>query len=100
MTFVKVAHVTDLKDGQGKVVRAGSKEIALFRKGGTFYATTNACLHQGGPLGEGELDGTTVTCPLHAWQYDVASGACLTVPSARLQTFAVQVSEQDVLVDV
>src|ERR1043166_8519774 len=72
-TLVKVAKTTDLPPGQGKTVEANGREIALFNVGGTFYAIDNTCKHRGGSLGEGELDGTVVTCPLHAWTYDVSS---------------------------
>jgi len=69
--FVKVAQVSDLQPGAGKVVMVKDRAIALFNVDGTFYAIDNICLHRGGPLGEGELEGCVVTCPWHGWQYDV-----------------------------
>ena len=74
MSMMKVANVNDLKAGEGKVVEADGKELALFNVDGKFYAIDNTCLHQGGPLGEGQLEGDIVTCPWHAWQYDVKTG--------------------------
>ena len=61
--FVTVGKVSDLEPGKGKVVEAEGDEIALFNVAGKFCAIHNVCLHQGGPLGEGELDGNRVTCP-------------------------------------
>ena len=81
MGFVEVAKVSDVKPGHNKVVKAGGKEVALFNVDGKFHATTNTCLHRGGPLGEGSLSDSVVTCPWHGWQYDVKSGACKTNPS-------------------
>src|SRR5262249_34203705 len=55
---------------------------ALFNVEGTFYAIDNTCTHRGGPLGEGELSGDTVTCPWHGAHFNVKTGA-VTVPPAR-----------------
>jgi nitrite reductase (NADH) small subunit len=98
--FVKVAEAKDLAPGQGKTVEANGREIALFNVGGTFYAIDNTCKHRGGSLGEGELDGTVVTCPLHAWTYDVTSGECFDDPSCAIYRFPVKVEGNDVLIEV
>ena len=100
MVFVKAAGVNDLKDGQGKIVNAGGKTMALFRQGGNFYAIDNTCLHQGGPLGEGELNSKVVTCPWHGWQYDIASGVCQFNPSVKVPTYKVKVEGGNVMVEV
>ena len=99
-SFVKVASVAEIGPGSGKTVDAGGREIAVFNVGGQFYAIDNACKHRGGPLGEGELDGTTVTCPLHAWTYDVTNGECFDDPSCNVDRFAVKVDGDQVLVEV
>lgn len=98
--FVKVAETGDLAPGQGKTVEAQGREIALFNVGGTFHAIDNTCKHRGGSLGEGELDGTVVTCPLHAWTYDVTSGECFDDPACALDRFAVKVEGNDVLIEI
>ena len=72
--FVKAASVGDVPPGTGKCVEVNGKEIALFNLDGAFHAIDNTCLHRGGPLGEGEVDGTLVTCPWHGWQYDILTG--------------------------
>ena len=99
-SFVKVAGVGEIAPGTGKTVEAGGREIAVFNVAGQFFAIDNACKHRGGPLGEGELDGTTVTCPLHAWTYDVTSGECFDDPSCAVDRFAVKVEGDDVLIEV
>jgi nitrite reductase (NADH) small subunit len=63
--LVKIAETKDLLPGTGKVVEADGFSIALFNVAGSFCAIDNTCTHQGGPLGEGELAGEVVTCPLH-----------------------------------
>jgi NAD(P)H-dependent nitrite reductase small subunit len=99
-TFVKVANEGEVAPGQGKVVEAGGRELALYNVGGTFYAVDNACKHRGGSLGEGELDGTVVTCPLHAWTYDVTTGECFDDPACAVETFKVKVEGGAILVEV
>ena len=98
--MTKVAKVSEIPAGSGKVVEVEGKPIALFNCEGTFYAMDNTCKHRGGPLGEGLLSGSTVTCPWHGWEYDVTSGACSMDPSLSLQTFPVKVEGNDILVSV
>ena len=100
MGFVKVAAVNELKDGEGKAVQAGGKAIALFKQGGKFHAIDNTCIHQGGPLGEGSLEGTTVTCPWHGWQYNIATGDSTVMPGVKVRSYKVKVEGSSVLVDV
>src|SRR3972149_6937481 len=98
VTFVRGAKVSDIPPGQGRVVVAMGRPIALFHIGGSFYALSNVCLHRGGPIGEGGLSGTVVTCPLHGWEYDVRSGRNTINPAAKLATFEVRLEGDDVLV--
>ena len=55
--------------------------IALFHLGGQYYAIGNTCTHRGGPLCEGEVEGTTVTCPWHGAQFDITTGKNLAPPA-------------------
>ena len=96
--FVTVAKVSDIKEGEGKVVEANGKTIALFNVDGKFYAIDNTCKHKGGPLGEGTCDGNVVTCPWHGWQYDVTTGVCSNNPQVKMDTFEVQVDGEEVKV--
>ncbi len=98
--FHKVAKTTDLVPGSARVVEAGGRTLALVNHEGRFYALDNTCLHRGGPVGEGFMDGNKLTCPWHGWQYDVTSGQCANNPSARLACFPTKVEGDDVLVEV
>ncbi len=98
VTYVRVAKASEIPAGSGRVVVVQGHPVALFNIDGRFFAVSNACLHRGGPVGEGELDGTVVTCPLHGWEYDVRTGANTVNPSARLRTYPVRVDGDDVLV--
>src|SRR5262245_10743333 len=77
-TFVKACAVADVVPGTGKTITLEGQELALFNVDGTFYAIDNTCPHRGGPLGEGELEGCVVTCPWHAWQFDLSTGESIT----------------------
>lgn len=96
--FVTVAHVDDVAPGTAKAVVVGEREIALFNVAGTFYALDNTCPHQGGPLAEGWLDGTTVTCPWHAWTFKLTDGGMTLGDFACVDTFDVRVEGRDVRV--
>ena len=96
--FVTVAKKSEVLSGQGKAINVNGKDIALFNVNGEFFALDNTCLHQGGPLGEGELMDHTVTCPWHGWQYDVSTGKN-TVGSA-VATFKTKVEAGAVMIEV
>ena len=96
--FVRVAKVAEVPPGTAKVVVVHGYPVALFHVGESFHALSNVCLHRGGPIGEGDLDGAIVTCPLHGWEYDVRTGRNVANPAARLRVFPVRIEGEDVLV--
>ena len=97
---VKVAMASEIPAGEGRVVEAGGRTLALFNVDGRFYALDNVCLHRGGPLGEGDLEGTIVRCPWHAWRWDVTSGANVNNPAVKMACFPVTVDDGALLVDM
>lgn len=75
---------------RGAALRVGP--FVVFNVEGRLCATQADCPHQGGPLAEGGLEGSVVTCPWHGSQFDVCTGALLRGPAtAPLATFAVTV---------
>ena len=99
--FVKVAKTDEVAPGQAKLVEAGGKEIALFNLAGAFHAIDNNCTHAGGPLCEGELDGTEVTCPWHGASFDVTSGQVLGPPAPQsVRHYNVHIEGSDIEVEV
>jgi nitrite reductase/ring-hydroxylating ferredoxin subunit len=89
--FVPVACVGDVPPGEGRAYVVGDREVAVFNVGGTFYAIENTCPHQGGPLAEGSLEGTIVTCPWHAWSFDVRDGAMMLGGLTTVDAYEVQI---------
>jgi uncharacterized protein YbjT (DUF2867 family)/nitrite reductase/ring-hydroxylating ferredoxin subunit len=83
----------------GSVLLVG--ECAVFNIEGGFCATQALCTHRQGPLSEGSLDGTTVTCPLHGAQFNVWTGAVLRGPATNpLKTYRVTVDGEIGCVEV
>ena len=65
-----------------------------------FYAVEDVCTHDGGPLGEGKLDGCELICPRHGARFDVRTGAATRMPAIEpAPTYAVRVEDGDVLVE-
>jgi len=96
----RVAGVGDLPAGEARVVQAAGRLVALFNVDGTFYALDNTCPHRGGPLGEGDLEGAIVSCPWHAWRWDVRNGLNVNNPAVKVLSLPVTVEGQDVFVEV
>ena len=97
--MVKIAEINQVPPGTGKVVRVGGKAIALFNINGTFHALDNVCTHRGGPLGEGKVHGTVVTCPWHGNQFDVTTGQVVT-GTLPVTAYVVQTQGDDILIDL
>jgi len=56
----------------------GGDEIAIFHTlEGRFYALVNKCPHKAGPLSQGIVHGSVVTCPLHNWNISLKTGEAL-----------------------
>jgi nitrite reductase/ring-hydroxylating ferredoxin subunit len=99
-TRVRVAGAGDIKPGEGRVVEAAGRAVALFNVEGQYYAIDNTCPHRGGPLGEGDLDGAVVACPWHAWRWDVRTGANTNNPAVRLACYPVSEEGGDVFLEL
>ncbi len=95
-----VAQLNDCPPGQAIEAVAGERVIAIYNVDGEIYALDGVCPHQGGPLGQGSLDGRTVTCPWHGWQFDVIDGTTEITHSICQPKIAVRVTGDDLLVDV
>ena len=96
--FVTVARADEIPPGSVTTIRVGDEEIAVAHVDGSFYATQAACLHLQGPLGEGRLEGSVLSCPWHGWQYDVRTGKNEFDRAIQLRTFEVRVEDGEVKV--
>ncbi len=100
MAFRRVMALADLWSGEMVARVVDGKKVLLVRLGDAVYAYEDRCAHQGVALSEGRLDGTTLTCSAHLYQYDACSGRGINPRNLCLLAFAVDIRQGDVFVDV
>ena len=97
--FVPVAKVSEIPDPGRKLVELDDQLVVLFHAGGSFYAIDDVCTHDGGPLGDGLLEGFAIACPRHGAKFDIRDGRALTMPAIKpTAVHEVKVQGEDVLV--
>jgi nitrite reductase (NADH) small subunit len=99
MAFMRAAKKDDVPAGSIREFQLDGKTIAVANVDGKLYAINNTCLHRGGPLGQGVLEGNTVICPWHGWQYDVTSGKVSMNPAVGVECYPVEVRGDDIFVN-
>lgn len=100
MVWENVAKLGDLEDGQGVMCPVRGRPIGLWRVGDHYFAMDDRCPHRGALLSEGEYSDGKVTCPWHAWQFDLKTGALLDHPDCSLKTYPVKVQGGDIYIQV
>ena len=100
--FVAVARFGDVEPGTVRVVEVDGRSLCLgLTEDGEWGAIDNVCTHDGGTLGEGELDDTGVECPRHGGRFDLFSGRVLALPPVRAVTaYETRVEGDEILVRV
>lgn len=75
LTWIDIGTLADIPQQGSRVVALGSEPIAVFRTlSDDVFALVDRCPHKNGPLSQGIVHGRSVTCPLHNWVIDLASG--------------------------
>lgn len=98
--FLDVAALDDIPRQGARVVKTPLGCIALFRTADDqVFALEDRCPHKGGPLSEGIVHGTSVTCPLHGWVFDMATGLAQGADDGAVATFAARSEGGRVLLD-
>jgi nitrite reductase/ring-hydroxylating ferredoxin subunit len=97
--FVKVAEAQDIPVGRLKLVDVHGTRVAIANVGGSFYAFSDECTHDGGPLSDGDLEGEIVTCPWHFSRFNVRTGEIVESPAEEVvAVYEVKVEDGGVLV--
>ena len=100
MSWLDAGPLAAIPPRGARVIEAGGERIALFRTGDDrVFALRDRCPHRGGPLSQGIVHGARVTCPLHDWVIDLASGAATGADVGCTPVFRVRVEAGRVLVD-
>lgn len=95
-----VLHRDALSVGQVAEIIIGGTAIAIANVDGTFHACASSCPHADGPLADGELNGSVLTCPYHGWDFDLRDGSCSTHSDTTLKIHDVQVVDNAVCVKI
>jgi nitrite reductase/ring-hydroxylating ferredoxin subunit len=75
----------ELGEGEAKLVNAAGNDVMVYRGDGTLCALADRCMHAGGPLHEGSIEGGRVTCPWHASRFNLADGSLVRGPATAPQ---------------
>ena len=98
--LVRVTDANNLAEGEMRVLDIAGSKVSVAASGGRLFAFDDTCTHRGCSLGEGQLAGSTVTCPCHGSQFDVTSGAVIRRPAQQpVRSRLVEVDGKDLLVE-
>jgi len=102
MNWIRVTRAENIPLREGRSVRIGDDEIAIFNLGDERYvAVDNACPHRGGPLCDGIVSGDAVVCPLHGWKISLETGNVMKPDvCVRVETYPVSVRDGVVCVQI
>jgi 3-phenylpropionate/trans-cinnamate dioxygenase ferredoxin subunit len=81
--FIQVATIDEIPDSGKLTVECDETLVVVFRVDGQYYCIDDICTHDGGPLGDGELDGCQIICPRHGARFDIRDGRALTMPATQ-----------------
>jgi nitrite reductase (NADH) small subunit len=94
MKWIRVTYADNIPVREGRSVRIGEDEIAIFNLGDRYVAVDNTCPHRGGPLCDGIVSGDTVVCPLHGWKISLETGNVMKPEiCVRVDTYPVSVED-------
>ncbi|MGD1984820.1 MAG: nitrite reductase small subunit NirD [Chromatiaceae bacterium] len=97
--WIDIVALEDVPRLGARVIKTDTMDIAVFRtRDDQVFALRDACPHRGGPLSQGIVHGATVTCPLHNWKIDLASGEALGPDEGCVNVYAAKVEEGRVMI--
>ena len=86
-------HVDDLWEGDMTAVLVDGEPVLLVNVDGTVRAYSNQCPHQASALDQGDLDGGTLTCATHLWEFNAVTGLGINPDDAQLKSYGCQVAD-------
>jgi toluene monooxygenase system ferredoxin subunit len=100
MAFVRVTSSDALRSGEMAGLVVGGRKLLLVCLDGCFHAYSDRCAHLGLPLSRGSLDGSTLTCSAHHYQYDATTGRGINPVSVRLKSYPLKIEAGAVWVEL
>ena len=99
--WTEIAPLEDIPKLGSRVIKTDDFDIAVFRTASdAVFAIKDACPHKGGPLSQGIVHGTSVTCPLHNWKIDLNSGEALGPDEGCANTYSAKVENGTVYIEL
>ncbi len=96
--WIEVGRIADIPRRGARCINTPGGKIAVFRtQDDQVFAIDNQCPHKGGPLVEGIVHGASVTCPLHNWVFDLATGQAMGADVGHVATYAIKVTDGRIL---
>ena len=90
MDWLQIGHLNDIPPRGARCVTTPQGKIGIFRTADDqVFAIENRCPHKHGPLSEGIVHGASVTCPLHNWVFDLATGQALGADEGQVRTYPI-----------
>jgi nitrite reductase/ring-hydroxylating ferredoxin subunit len=99
-TWKHVCPAVKLGEGEPLGFKFGEQRLALYRVDDEIFATDDVCPHAFALLSTGFLEGHVIECPLHAGMFDVRTGKCTSGGYRDVRTFAVQVREGEIYINL
>jgi len=99
--FIKLATLSELPaHNEAREFPCGDKVICVANVNGTITAMDNVCLHRGGPIGQGTIEGGKVVCPWHGWAWDPQTGEAAHSAAARITVYPLKMENENVLIQL
>jgi len=99
MRWIKIGSLNDIPRRGARCVATPRGKIAVFRTGDDqAFAIVDRCPHKGGPLSQGIVHGTAVTCPLHNWVVSLETGRALGADQGEVRTIPVKIDGEQLFI--
>ena len=101
MSRLKVASLSQIKEGEMIAVDTSAGSIAVTRIGNEICAFQNVCTHDDNPLDDGKIEGEEVICPRHGARFNIRTGAVCRMPATSdIEVYPAHLSGEDVFLDI
>ncbi len=97
--YYEIIPASELPNGERLFIEIEGNSLVIFNIAGQFFAIADICSHDGGPLGEGDLEGFNVICPRHGAEFDVRTGKVVQLPAVDdIPAYPVQVRDGTIFI--
>lgn len=99
--WVDIGCLEDVPRRGARCIKTSLGKIAVFRTADDrVFAIDDQCPHKGGPLSQGIVHGSAVTCPLHNWVFSLETGAAQGADEGAVRTYPLRLHQNRILIDV